>query len=329
MIWDHIRGHQPQVEMFRRAIGRERTAHAYLFVGPQGIGKRLFAQTLAQCFFCQQYEESALDACGTCAGCKQVLAGTHPDLLTVGCPEGKRELPIELLVGAVDRRGKEGLCHDLSLRPMSAARRIAIIDDAETMNEASANALLKTLEEPPPGAILFLMTPDTDPILPTIRSRCQPVRFSPLPATDICDLLIELDLETDPQKAAIVAEMSEGSLDTAQQLLNPGLHQLRKTVEVCLRRGKVDPLRSVKLITDMLNDLGNDTASQRQNMRWVLQFAINELRQQLRSSNDVYVSDQIATRMDRCFESELHLRQAMPVPLCLEALFADLAHATH
>ncbi|MCA9081573.1 MAG: hypothetical protein KDA58_13500, partial [Planctomycetaceae bacterium] len=171
MIWDRLKGHQTQVEMFRRAIDRQRLAHAYLLVGSHGIGKRLFVHLLAQCLFCDQHAEEELLACGRCSGCKQVLAGTHPDLLEVGCPKGKKELPIELLVGPPERRGREGLCHDLALRPMSASRRIALINDAELMNEASANALLKTLEEPPRDSLIFLTTPDTEPILPTIRSR--------------------------------------------------------------------------------------------------------------------------------------------------------------
>jgi DNA polymerase-3 subunit delta' len=136
-----------------------------VFVGPDGVGKRLVAKGIAQCLFCQRVSDEQLDACGACAACRQVLADTHPDLLTVGCPEGKRELPIALIAGEGERRGREGLLHDLSLRPMSATRRIAIIDDADTMNEESANALLKTLEEPPPGSLLFLISPSLDALL--------------------------------------------------------------------------------------------------------------------------------------------------------------------
>src|SRR5688572_4728736 len=102
MIWEQLRQHRPQVDMFRRAVGRERLGHAYLFIGPEGVGKRLVARGIAQSLFCERISENELDACGECPACRQVLAGTHPDLLTVACPEGKREIPIKLMVGEDD-----------------------------------------------------------------------------------------------------------------------------------------------------------------------------------------------------------------------------------
>ena len=324
MIWNRVRGHRAQVDMFQRALQRQRLAHAYLFVGPHGIGKRLFAQTLAQCFFCEQVDSEKLAACGACAGCKQVAAGSHPDLLQVGCPEGKKELPIDLLVGAKERRGKEGLCHDLALRPMTADRRIAIIADAELMNEASANALLKTLEEPPAGSILFLLTRDTEPILPTIRSRCQPVRFSPLNVEDVAALLSEQEPDLSADRCNSVAAMSRGSLEVARQLLDPGMDELRQLVARCLG-GEIDPLKSPALILESLDSLGGDTAAQRQNMRWVIQFAVQSLQESLAAVPTPGEADRQAALLDRCLDSVLHLNQTMPVALCLEALFADLA----
>ncbi len=324
-MWETFRGHQTQIEMFRRAIQRSRTAHAYLFVGPSGIGKKLFAQNMTQALFCERFSESDFDACGDCSACKQIQAATHPDLLSVGCPEGKRELPIELLTGSRDQRGRAGLCHELALRPMSATRRIAIIDDAETMNEASANSLLKTLEEPPPGVILFLIAPDTDPILPTIRSRCQIVRFSTLSEQDVEELLIENGDVQDEAQAKAVSQFAEGNLETARQLLDSGLFQLKATVENCLKEFPVNSLGSVKAITAVFEELGGDTAQQRQNMRWANQFCIDFLRRTLRETTDPMASDKLALMLDRCFEAEGHLKQTMPVPLCLDSLFDDLA----
>ena len=95
--------------------------------GPGGVGKRFVARGIAQSLFCERTPEEQLDACGECPACRQVRAGTHPDLLTIACPEGKRELPIELIAGSAENRGREGLCRDLALRPMSAPRRIALI----------------------------------------------------------------------------------------------------------------------------------------------------------------------------------------------------------
>ena len=205
MIWDDVRGRADQVEMFRRTIRRGRLASAYLFLGPEGTGKNLFAQRLAHCLFCTTIADEQLDACGTCSGCRQMQAGSHPDFLRIACPEGKREIPIDLFVGSREARGREGLCHDLSIRPMASHRRIAVIDGADLMNEESANALLKTLEEPPSYALMILIAANPDSLLSTIRSRCQAVRFPALDLADVADLLIAQGMVSDPSEAAAVA----------------------------------------------------------------------------------------------------------------------------
>lgn len=344
LIWDRIRGHHRQVELFRRAIRRGRTAHAFLFVGPEGIGKRLFARTLAQCLFCREVPDEQLDACGVCPACKQVQAGTHPDLLTIACPEGKRELPIELMIGPRERRGREGLCHELAMRPMSASRRIAIIDDAQTMNAESANALLKTLEEPPPGSMLMLLTPSAESLLPTIRSRCQPVAFSPLPTDDVAALLVDLgwvdvgQVSNLPSVEAIearqvenlpheVVALSEGSLHTARQLIEPELRTLRETLLHQLSQTPLQPLDTAAAVLSTIDSLGGDTATQRDHAGWVVRFAVEHYRGMLRAddSNNFDHLDRVTAQMERCLDSELHLRRSMPVPLCLEGLFDELS----
>jgi DNA polymerase III subunit delta' len=310
--------------MFRRAIQRGRLAHGYLFVGPSGIGKRLFARRLVQCLFCTETPDAELDACGNCPGCKQVIKGTHPDLIEIGCPEGKRELPLELLIGPKEQRGRTGLCYELSLSPMSAGRRVAILDDANLMNEESANALLKTLEEPPEGSVLFLMTPDLAPILPTIRSRCQPIRFSPLSDEDLLGLAGELELEAGPDIIQALLPFAEGSLDVLQQLLDPGLKRLRETVDANLQARTVDGLKASKQVAAVLEEIGGDPARQRKALGWAVRFAVEQLRRQLRTAREPAELDRLGAMMDRCFEAELHLRQTMPVPLCLEALFTEV-----
>lgn len=324
MIWSDLKRHQAQVEMFRRAIERGRTAQGYLFVGPRGIGKRTFARKLAQCLFCQRIPDAQLEACGACNACQQVAAGTHPDLLEIGCPEGKRELPLELIVGAKERRGREGLCHDLSLRPMSANRRIAIIDDADLMNEESANALLKTLEEPPLGAILILLTPDIDPILPTIRSRCQPVRFAPLKGGELSELLLKTGSTTDAALAREVAALADGSLETAQELLEPELRELRTVLIQALSANLIDGLATSESVSGQMEKMGGDTSEQRRRAGWLLRFAVEHLRGQLAITDDPDRLERIGEMIDRCLLSEVHLKQSMPVPLCLEGLFDGL-----
>lgn len=322
MIWSQVLGHEQQVEMFRRAVQRGRLAHAYLLVGPAGIGKRLFARTLAQCLLCERVSEKELDACGECSSCRQIQAGTHPDLISVGLPEGKKIFPIGLIVGEEGQRGRSGLCYEIAMSPMRGSRRIALIDDAQAMNEEAANSLLKTLEEPPPGSVLLLLTPDTEPILPTIRSRCQPVRFQPL-ADETLGLLLRQQGFSEEEIRETVS-LADGSLETARQLLDPGIRQLWQTVRKALGSGSVLPRPAIQQVSAALEEIGGDTAAQRQNMQWVVQFAVETLRRRLREAQTAEEQDRIGLLLERCFDADLHLRQTMPVPLCLEALFTEL-----
>jgi DNA polymerase III subunit delta' len=323
ILWNRLRGHAATIEMLRRAAARGRLAHGYLFLGPAGVGKRLVARGLAQALFCRETNENELVPCGHCPACKQVLAQTHPDLLELGCPEGKRELPIDLIAGSKDRRGREGLCHDLSLRPMSANRRVAIIDDAERMNDESANALLKTLEEPPPGSILILLAADLEPILSTIRSRCQPLWFSALSTEDVSAILQHEGLG--PAEAGKAAADSGGSLETARKLNEPGLAQLRAAVRSGLSANKLNSLSLSTQVIEAIEAASSNTAEQRENATWAIQFAIDHFRRVLReSSATLDQQDRASASIERCYDALGHLEQSMPVPLCMSGLVDDL-----
>src|SRR5579871_690442 len=221
MSWNDVLGHSALVDNLRHSAAGNRLAHTYAFVGPAGIGKKRFAVEVAKCLLCETHRDADLESCGFCASCLQVAAGTHPDLFIVGLLEGKRELVLKQFIGDREVRGSEGLCHDLSLKPMSGRRRVAIIDNAEALNLDSANALLKTLEEPPPHSVLILVATSADRLLATIRSRSQVVAFQPLSAPDVRRLLLREGLAEDEREAAQAAELCEGSLEAARQLLDP------------------------------------------------------------------------------------------------------------
>ena len=139
-------GHANVRGRFERTLSAGRLASTYLFVGPHGVGKRTFAEELAGVLLCTAPSPGgALRRCGRCEACRMFDQGAAPDLLRVELPEGKSSLPLELFIGAKERRHREGLCHDLAVKPLLSRRRVAIIDDADALGVESANALLKTL----------------------------------------------------------------------------------------------------------------------------------------------------------------------------------------
>src|SRR5262249_10173872 len=153
---------------------------AYLFTGPPGVGKKLFAVELARALLCEDPPPGRLEACDRCPACAQVGAGAHPGFATPGRPAGGHRLPIEAV---------RAPC--LTVRPKAAPGhgKVAILDDADDLNEAAANCFLKTLEEPPPRSVLILVGTSPDRQLTTIVSRCQVVRFAPLPEELVAELL--------------------------------------------------------------------------------------------------------------------------------------------
>lgn len=345
MNWGQIRGHARHVEWFRQTIGRSRLSHGYVFAGPDGIGKRMFANALAQCLFCQQYADDELLACGECSACKQVAAGSHPDLHVIRRKAGKSELTIDLFLGPEDNRGREGLCYDLSRLPMAADRKIAIVDDATLMNTETANAFLKTLEEPPPKALIVLIADNLEALLPTIRSRCQTVRFDPLATSDIAELLVQLEMVNDPTEAAVLAELSGGSLTTAAQLIDPALRELRDAMYHEFAGSEFDALALAEKLTSGIEAIGGDSASQRRNATWLVRFALEFFRAAALNLSDqpqgslipavVAFSRRFSRATPEDFEfviglfervatTEQHIESNIGVARCLEVLCEDL-----
>src|SRR5437899_5354822 len=170
MAWDRMRGHDAALASFRAALAGNRLGQAYLFVGPSGVGKRLFARELAKALLCER-PPGPLDACGRCPACAQVDAATHPDVFALRTPEDKHELPIDEM---------REFCRQMALKPSRGGKKIGIVEDADDFNEEPANCFLKTLEEPPPRSLLILIATGMDRQRATILSRCQIVRFAAL-----------------------------------------------------------------------------------------------------------------------------------------------------
>lgn len=345
MTTAQIRGHQSILEMLDRALSRGRLPHALLFTGPIGVGKNRVARYLAQCLFCEQTPADQLSCCHECSSCKQMAAGTHPDLLSVECPPDKAILPLSLIIGSEDKRGREGICYEMSLRPMTGNRRIAIIDDADKMNAESANALLKTLEEPSANYLMILIASELDAILPTIRSRCQLIRFAELSTADVSELLLEHQLAQSTDQAQQVARLSGGSLAVATQLLDENLQELRHNITRLLCQHPFRPQAFSQAVIKAVDDIGGNTAAQRKTAHWILRFCADFYHQALQSAagfqselNNGQVEkfvtgfagstedriEKLGSLLDRLLETEEQIDRNATISLCIECLSEDL-----
>lgn len=280
MSWTEIVGHDQVVERFQRAAAKGRLASTYLFVGPSGIGKRTFALKLAQAVLCTTHPEESLEPCGTCPACQQVAALTHPDLMRISKPKDKAFIPVETFIGDREHRMQVGLCHDIGLKPFSGTRKVAIIDDADALNQESANALLKTLEEPPQGSIIILIGTSQHRQLSTIVSRSQVVRFEGLATGEVLSVLEKLKPETDFALEELAA-FSGGSIERAMVLAEPSVREFRANLLAQL--ATLDPGSNdfVKTTTSFIDSAGKDAAAKRVRAIGTADFVIEFYRQLL------------------------------------------------
>lgn len=196
-----IIGHEWAVEHLDRALRHQRTRHAYLITGPSRIGKTRLALAFAAALNCTGENPP----CGECRACTLTLKGAHPDVTILDSGQEGGTLKID------DVRDLQQV---LSLRPYEARYRIAILRRFHEANPAAANALLKTLEEPSPNAVLLLTADSAEALLPTIVSRCQPLRLRPLPIEQVRAAL-ESDRGLDPETAQALAQLSAGRIGWA------------------------------------------------------------------------------------------------------------------
>jgi DNA polymerase III subunit delta' len=223
-----VRGQPTAIATLRRALCEGRVHHAYLFEGPDGVGKELTAFGLAQSLVCERRAEGSADACGACRACVRAaprpgeLRPVHPDVVVLA-----RGLYEPTVLG---RRTPE--TQDLSIDqvrtlvlaraafpPSEGRAKVFIVRRAEELSVSAANALLKTLEEPGPRTHFVLLSSVGDALLPTIRSRVQRVRFGALPEAVVVDLLAGHGV--DRVRAGELARLAGGSISSALELADP------------------------------------------------------------------------------------------------------------
>lgn len=196
-------GHgQPRALLLRAIVARS-VPQSLLFDGPDGVGKRRTALTLAAAINCQQPGADG-DACGLCSSCKRIGRGQHPDVVLL-VPNEKGTITVEMAREIIGQA---------SYRPFEARRRVVIVDQADQLQPSAQNALLKTLEEPPPSSMFVLVTARPDTLLETVRSRCPRVRFGRLGPADLADVLVRY-CQVPAAEATALAAMGDGSVARA------------------------------------------------------------------------------------------------------------------
>jgi DNA polymerase-3 subunit delta' len=240
MAFARILGHQRLRGLLGRAIGHHRLPPALLFSGPSGVGKKTLALAVGRALLCEVDDG---DTCDICAACSRAARGLHPDAILIE-PDGA-SIKIEQVRDVV---------REIAGRPFEGRARAVVFDEAHLLTEQAQNALLKSLEEPPATSHVFLVTASPQALLPTIRSRCQMLRFSPLPQS-----LLETHLRetsgVSAEEARLRAVLSGGSLGVALAFESEAWRALREDLMEVLeklgRSGVVGRMDAAERLADM------------------------------------------------------------------------------
>jgi DNA polymerase-3 subunit delta' len=206
MDW-HIYGHDWAVNLLQAHAAGGSLRHAYLLVGPEGVGRRTLATHFAQALNCTHPPEPG-GFCGECRDCRQIGALAHPDLSLLTPTEGHKDILIDQV---------RALQHTLALAPYAAKYRIALLPDFQRANTQAANALLKTLEEPPERVVLLLTADALEHLLPTIISRCEVIRLRPASIADAATYL-QSEKNLPPEQAGLLSHLTSGRIGAAIRL---------------------------------------------------------------------------------------------------------------
>lgn len=236
MTWTQFSQQPRASELLYHSLRNGRLAHAYLFSGPKGAGKKQMALHLAKSLFCQEREA---DACGACVTCRRIDAGNHPDVLFI-TPDGA-SIKIDQI---------RALQKEMAMRAVESKHKVYIIEHVDKMTTQAANSLLKFLEEPPAGVLAVLLTEHGHAILPTILSRCQMVQFSPLSADAIAQELFSLGVL--PGMARVASHITTNVEEAILLGQSESFAQLRNLVIQLVQECKQRNSSALFTIHDML-----------------------------------------------------------------------------
>lgn len=243
MPFSDIKGQDRAIDYLKKSISQQRLAHAMLFSGPDGVGKKTAALALAQTVNCTEPNE--YDACGRCLSCNKISHSNHPNVKIISA-DGQ-SIKIDQI--------RDEVQHQVMLKPTEGKYKVYIIDGAELSTIEASNSLLKILEEPPETVLIILITAQPFSLLETIRSRCQEVRFNPI-AADLLGVWLQERLTISPIEAKTLALLSEGRPSEALRLADPETKNLRRTViEVIQKNNQGEWAKLAETLGDLRSDL--------------------------------------------------------------------------
>lgn len=235
LCYSTVVGQEKAVGLVSRSLQSERVPHAFIFKGPDGVGKKLFGRGLAAALNCRDH--SNVYACGQCSSCKKYLADSHPDSVVITPDKGM------IKISQVREMMKL-----LEFPPYESRWRIVLLEDVHTMRQEAANSLLKTLEEPPEGNVLILTADISRELLTTISSRCQVVPFYCLEPDDTADILCTAEPDMDHDTARLLARLSEGSPGKGVELFRADMVDLFRRLIAIVSSAEIDGDRDIHVL---------------------------------------------------------------------------------
>jgi DNA polymerase-3 subunit delta' len=197
------------VRTVQSALKKDRVAHAYLFIGPSGVGRKLTARIFAAALNCENLSEGS--PCEDCPSCRWIAEGRHPDVQTILPTKRSSTITVEQI---------EALLPFVYMRPIRGKTKVFILSEADRLGLASANKMLKTFEEPPPSTVFILVTVRPENLLPTVASRCQPVKFGKLRVESVKQILIK-DYHIERASASVASELADGQVTRGLEFADP------------------------------------------------------------------------------------------------------------
>jgi DNA polymerase III subunit delta' len=307
LSFDSLVGQEQAKALIGRLFTSGRRAHAYLFRGPDGVGKKRAAVVVAARLNCDKPDERG--ACGTCRACRKLRSGNHPDFVVVSPDNGTIKI----------ERTRE-LCRSLSYPPYESANRVILIEDVHAMTPEAANCLLKTLEEPPEGNLLILTAESSRELLPTIVSRCQTIPFYSLPPEACARVIQDQQPDTNSEEAMLLAELAGGSPGAALSLKHKELPALYQRLLDLL---EAKPAADGDALTPVL-EAAADLAALKEDMALLLGLLRVWVRNQMLADRSGDHIDVLRNRLSALEKAERQLERNCNRALVCEVLLFNL-----